>query len=90
MAKPGLDGHSNGAEQVAVAARDAGFEVVYQGIRLTPAEIVAAGYGRRLVCDIIRKVERNEYKRQQAPPGLKVTSKAFGSGRRIPLAQRYY
>ena len=36
VAKPGLDGHSNGAEQIAVAARDAGFEVVYQGIRLTP------------------------------------------------------
>ena len=42
VAKPGLDGHSNGAEQIAVAARDAGFEVVYQGIRLTPAQIVAA------------------------------------------------
>ena len=42
VAKPGLDGHSNGAEQIALAARDAGFEVVYQGIRLTPAEIVAA------------------------------------------------
>ena len=42
VAKPGLDGHSNGAEQVAVAARDAGFEVVYQGIRLTPGEIAAA------------------------------------------------
>ena len=42
VAKPGLDGHSNGAEQVAVRARDAGFEVVYQGIRLTPDQIVAA------------------------------------------------
>ncbi|HUA96593.1 MAG TPA: protein meaA [Acidimicrobiales bacterium] len=42
VAKPGLDGHSNGAEQIAVAARDAGFEVVYQGIRQTPAQIVAA------------------------------------------------
>ncbi len=42
VAKPGLDGHSNGAEQIAVAARDAGFEVVYQGIRLSPAEIAAA------------------------------------------------
>ncbi len=41
VAKPGLDGHSNGAEQIAVAARDAGFEVVYQGIRLSPLEIVA-------------------------------------------------
>lgn len=42
VAKPGLDGHSNGAEQIAVAARDAGFEVIYEGIRLTPSEIVAA------------------------------------------------
>ena len=42
VGKPGLDGHSNGAEQVAVRARDAGFEVVYQGIRLTPEELVAA------------------------------------------------
>ena len=42
VAKPGLDGHSNGAEQIAVAARDAGMEVVYQGIRLTPEQIVAA------------------------------------------------
>ncbi len=42
VGKPGLDGHSNGAEQIAVAARDAGFEVVYQGIRLTPGEIAAA------------------------------------------------
>jgi (2R)-ethylmalonyl-CoA mutase len=42
VGKPGLDGHSNGAEQVAVRARDAGFEVVYQGIRLTPDQIVAA------------------------------------------------
>jgi (2R)-ethylmalonyl-CoA mutase len=42
VGKPGLDGHSNGAEQIAVRARDAGFEVVYQGIRLTAAQIVAA------------------------------------------------
>ncbi len=42
VAKPGLDGHSNGAEQIAVAARDAGFEVVYQGIRQSPAQIAAA------------------------------------------------
>jgi len=42
VGKPGLDGHSNGAEQIAVRARDAGFEVVYEGIRLTPAEIVNA------------------------------------------------
>ena len=42
VAKPGLDGHSNGAEQIAVAARDAGFEVVYQGIRSTIPQIVAS------------------------------------------------
>ncbi len=42
VGKPGLDGHSNGAEQVAVRARDVGFEVVYQGIRLKPSQIVAA------------------------------------------------
>ena len=42
VGKPGLDGHSNGAEQIAVRARDCGFEVIYQGIRLTPAQIVAA------------------------------------------------
>ena len=42
VGKPGLDGHSSGAEQIAVAARDAGMEVVYQGIRLTPAQIAAA------------------------------------------------
>jgi (2R)-ethylmalonyl-CoA mutase len=41
VAKPGLDGHSNGAEQIAVAARDAGLEVIYQGIRLTPQQIAA-------------------------------------------------
>ena len=42
VGKPGLDGHSNGAEQIAVRARDAGMEVVYDGIRLTPEEIVDA------------------------------------------------
>ncbi len=50
VGKPGLDGHSNGAEQVAVRARDAGFEVVYQGIRLTPDEIVAAAVAEDVHC----------------------------------------
>jgi ethylmalonyl-CoA mutase len=50
IGKPGLDGHSNGAEQVAVRARDAGFEVVYQGIRLTPQEIVAAAVAEDVHC----------------------------------------
>jgi len=42
VGKPGLDGHSNGAEQIAVRARDCGMEVVYEGIRLTPSQIVRA------------------------------------------------
>jgi len=42
VGKPGLDGHSNGAEQIAVRARDCGIDVVYEGIRLTPAQIVSA------------------------------------------------
>ncbi len=47
VGKPGLDGHSNGAEQIAVRARDAGMDVVYDGIRLTPAEIVDAARAKR-------------------------------------------
>ena len=50
VGKPGLDGHSNGAEQVAVRARDAGFEVVYQGIRLTPEQIVSAAIAEDVHC----------------------------------------
>ncbi|MFJ9175303.1 protein meaA [Streptomyces sp. NPDC102360] len=50
VGKPGLDGHSNGAEQIAVRARDAGFEVVYQGIRLTPDQIVSAALAEDVHC----------------------------------------
>jgi (2R)-ethylmalonyl-CoA mutase len=50
VGKPGLDGHSNGAEQVAVRARDAGFEVIYQGIRLTPEQIVSAAVDEDVHC----------------------------------------
>jgi len=57
----------------------------------TPQEIAEdIGQPVELVRDIINKVDRNEYKRQQAAPGLKVTSKAFGIGRRFPIAQRFY
>ena len=52
-------------------------------------DIVGIGFNETLVKDIIKKVDTNEYKRKQAAPGLKVTSKAFGTGRRMPLAQRY-
>src|SRR2546425_2146414 len=72
VGKPGLDGHSNGAEQVAVRARDAGFDVVYEGIRLTPAQIaksavdegvhvvglsILSGSHMELIPDVIRELE---------------------------------
>ena len=47
MGKPGLDGHSNGAEQIAARARDCGMQIHYQGIRLTPAEIIAAAHAQQ-------------------------------------------
>jgi (2R)-ethylmalonyl-CoA mutase len=50
LGKPGLDGHSNGIEQIAVRARDAGFEVIYSGIRLTPAQISAAAVAEDVHC----------------------------------------
>ncbi len=54
------------------------------------AEIIAeTGYDAKLVRDIVRKIDLNEYKRKQAPPCLRVTTKAFGIGRRVPIAQRY-
>src|SRR3569833_1216574 len=57
----------------------------------SPAEIAEKlGIAERLVKDVARMVDRNEYKRQQAAPGLRVTSKAFGMGRRFPVAQRYF
>lgn len=55
--------------------------------RLSPAEIAAEGFDMALVEEVVARVRRNEYKRWQAPPGLKVTSKAFGLGRRYPIAQ---
>ena len=56
----------------------------------SPEEIAAeTGFAMDVIQEVIRMVDRNEYKRQQAPPGLKVTSKAFGIGRRFPIAQRF-
>ena len=52
-------------------------------------EIVAAGFDDEMVSKVIQLVDRNEYKRKQAAPGLKVTSRAFGFGRRMPIAQNY-
>jgi len=52
-------------------------------------ELIESGFDPKLVEDVISRIDRNEYKRHQAAPGLKVTTKAFGYGRRYPLAQRY-
>ena len=57
--------------------------------RQSPAEITTAGFDEQIVNQVVRMVDRNEYKRKQAAPGLKVTSRAFGSGRRMPIAQNY-
>ncbi len=53
------------------------------------AEIIHAGFDRDVVLRVIKLIDRSEYKRRQAAPGLKVTSRAFGFGRRMPIAQRY-
>jgi NAD+ synthetase len=55
----------------------------------TPAEIIASGVSEADVRRVVRLIDFSEYKRRQAAPGLKVTTKAFGMGRRIPIAQRY-
>jgi NAD+ synthetase len=55
----------------------------------TPGEIVASGVPEEHVRRVVRLIDFSEYKRRQAAPGLKVTTKAFGMGRRIPIAQRY-
>lgn len=57
---------------------------------LMPDEIIAKGYPKEVVFKTIQLIEKNEYKRFQSPPVLKVCSKAFGSGRRIPLAKKFY
>ncbi|MGD8835334.1 MAG: NAD+ synthase [Desulfobacteraceae bacterium] len=56
---------------------------------LSREEIIAEGFDPSSVAEIIRRVDQNEYKRHQAAPGLKVTPKAFGEGRRYPLAKRF-
>src|SRR4030067_598690 len=56
---------------------------------LSVKEIIALGFEPDTVRWVARMVEKNEYKRKQAPPGLKVTTKAFGVGRRIPIAAKF-
>jgi NH3-dependent NAD+ synthetase len=54
------------------------------------AEIINAGFDPETVRWVTRRVDFNEYKREQAAPGLKVTSRAFGMGRRMPIAQKFF
>jgi NAD+ synthase (glutamine-hydrolysing) len=56
---------------------------------LSPSQIIKSGYDEQTVRRVVRLIDLNEYKRRQAAPGLKVTTKAFGVGRRIPIAQRF-
>jgi NAD+ synthetase len=62
---------------------------LYVEENLSARDIVAHGFGEKTVRWVQRRVDINEYKREQAAPGLKVTSRAFGVGRRMPIAQRY-
>ncbi len=62
---------------------------MYLEENLSPDQIIAEGFGRDVVLKVVSMVERNEYKRRQAPIGPKVTSKAFGCGRRYPIAHGY-
>jgi NAD+ synthase (glutamine-hydrolysing) len=58
--------------------------------RRTFDEIVRLGYKAEVVKDVINRIDRNEYKRKQAAPGLKITAQAFGVGWRMPIAQRFH
>ena len=68
---------------------DAILEEYIENYKSVPAIAADTGASEELVRDIVRKVDRNEYKRQQAAPGLRVTPKAFGVGRRFPIAHRF-
>ena len=54
-----------------------------------PDEIVAKGFGAEMVHEVVRLVHRSEFKRRQAPPGVKITPEAFGRDRRLPVTSRY-
>jgi len=56
---------------------------------LSPTEIVAAGHDPAVVERVAAMIDRAEYKRRQAPPGVKITPKAFGRDRRLPITNRY-
>ena len=82
LAKPGLDGHSNGAEQIAVAARDSGIEVVYEGIRLTPARIANAALEEGVPLYQILLTQRSTERRRQPHHAIAATQRKFAFNQR--------
>jgi NAD+ synthase (glutamine-hydrolysing) len=66
-------------------------QILHQYIELdrTPSEIVASGFDNDIVIDVIRRVDKSEFKRKQAAPGIKITPKAFGSDRRYPITNKF-
>ncbi|MFA6582715.1 MAG: hypothetical protein WCS77_00315, partial [Elusimicrobiaceae bacterium] len=57
---------------------------------LTPDEIAGKGFSKRTALSLLARMDRAEFKRKQAPPVIKITEKAFGSGRRMPVARGYH
>ncbi|MGD9110534.1 MAG: hypothetical protein PVG93_06295, partial [Phycisphaerales bacterium] len=55
----------------------------------SPRQLIEAGLPKEVVLRTVRMVDRNEYKRRQSPPGVKITPKAFGRDRRLPITNRY-
>ena len=62
---------------------------LYVEENLSARDIISRGFDEKTVRWVQRRVDLNEYKREQAAPGLKVTSRAFGIGRKMPIAQKY-
>jgi NAD+ synthase (glutamine-hydrolysing) len=55
----------------------------------SPEEIAKMGFSPKVIAKVIHMVDKSEYKRRQAPPGIKVTTRAFGKDRRLPITNRY-
>jgi NAD+ synthetase len=62
---------------------------LYLNERCSERDIIAKNFDADTVRWVLRAIDRNEYKRRQAPPGIKITNKAFGTGRRMPIAAKY-
>jgi len=89
---PSAELRENQCDQDSLPPYDTLDEILHRYVEQeqSQAEIIAAGFDPQIVSHVINLVDRNEYKRKQAAPGLKVTSRAFGTGRRMPIAQNYH